>query len=421
MSEYEDKFKKIVENLNIDDKPDFAHREKLGREVTSTFSSAKDKTPYLQTTSQSLRRTIMKNRMTKLSTAAAIILIAVFGVTLLDKAATPAWAIEQSIEAMKNYRGIHYSGTISISWEDFFENLGVQDLPELPESLGEFEMWAQADEELSRSSATKIICQDNIIILGSKLQTYVQLADGTTYDIQGDFMKIDPWPTSKLLRHLKDNTSTWTELYGMNAETGKERIFVKCGDSERNRSWEIEFDAESKLLISLRQWNRSDNHEGLPNINIWEIVHYEELPDDIFEIDLPDSGEIIAVNTPLYDPDYGMDAEGLTQEQACHKILEEFWQAVNEQDLDKIRKLLPYSAKWSDEVLMSNLAGDNEGSVRLLEIGQIYESKIGPVVPCTLQLKDEKKVIDMIVMFREIDGKSSCIVHSNKGQPRPVE
>jgi len=93
---------------------------------------------------------------------------------------------------MKNYRGIHFSGIISMSWEDFFKNLGVQDLPELPESQGEFEMWAQADEELSRSSSVKMICPDNIIISGRKVQAYVQLADGSTYDIQGDFMKIDP-------------------------------------------------------------------------------------------------------------------------------------------------------------------------------------------------------------------------------------
>ena len=132
------------------------------------------------------------------------------------------------------------------------------------------------------------------------------------------------------------------------------------------------------------------------------------------------AGIIIAVNTPLNDPEYGMDAEGLTQEQACHKILEEFWQAVNEQDLDKIRKLLPYSAGMSDEVLISNLGGDLEPA-ELVDLGQIYESEIGLVVPCTIQLKDKKMVIDMIVMFREIDGKSSCVIHSNKGQPRRVE
>jgi hypothetical protein len=339
---------------------------------------------------------------------------------LIEKTTAPVWAIDQSIEAMKNYRGIYFYGMISMSWEDFFSGLGVQNMPELPKSLGEFEMWAQADEELSRSSTVKIICPDTITISGRKLQAYIQLADGTTYDVQGDHMKIDPWPTSKLLEIIKKNNSTWAELYGMDAETGKERIFVKYGSSDMNKSWRLEFDSESKLLVSLRQWDDSDNHEGLPTLDIWKIVYYEQLPDEIFKINLPDSSEIIAVNTPLYDPDYGINAEGLNQEQACHKILTEFWQAVNEQDLDKIRKLLPYSVGWSDEVLIGNLGGD-QGPAELVEMSQLYESEIGLVVPCTIQLKDKKMVIDMIVMFREIDGKSSCVIHSNKGQPRHVE
>ena len=75
MSEYEDKFKKIVDGLNIDDKPSFAHREKLGKEIGSTFSSARDKTLHFQISTQPIRKTIMKNRITKL-TAAAVIIIA---------------------------------------------------------------------------------------------------------------------------------------------------------------------------------------------------------------------------------------------------------------------------------------------------------------------------------------------------------
>ncbi|HEG44498.1 MAG TPA: hypothetical protein ENH94_10670 [Phycisphaerales bacterium] len=411
-----DNIRKTIKNTKIKTNPE------VSKAVLNDLLDQMDRAEGIKTNAHQSNtwRLIMNNKMTKFATAAVIVIGLGMAVNLIDRAATPVWAIEQSIEAMKNYRGMRYSGTISISWKDFFKEQGVEDLPELPESLGEFEMWAQADEELSRSSATKIMCQDNIIILGNKLQTYVQLADGTTYDIQGDMMKIDPWPTSKLLRHLKDNTSTWTELYGMNAETGKERIFVKGGEPENNRSWEIEFDAESKLLISIKQWNRSDSHEGEPNINIWKIVYYEELPDDIFEIDLPDSSKIIAVNTPLNDPEYGMDAEGLTQEQACYKIIEELWQAMYEQDLDKIRKLIPMTAKWSDEILISNL-GLNDGPSELLEMGQIYESKIGPVVPCTIQAKDKQMIIDWIVMFREIDGSSSCVIYSNKGQPRPVE
>ena len=223
----------------------------------------------------------MNRPITKLATAAVVILAVISGVTFLDRLTAPVWAIDQSIEAMKNYRGIHFSGMISMSWEDFFKNLGVQDLPEFPESLGEFEMWAQADEELSRSSAVKLICPNNIIISGRKLQTYVQLADGSTYDVQGDCMKIDPWPTSEMLKILKEHTDTWTELHGRDAETGKDRIFIKCSAPGKNKSWQLEFDSESKLLVSLRQWNNSDNHEGLPTFDIWKIVYYEKLPAEI--------------------------------------------------------------------------------------------------------------------------------------------
>ncbi|MHC4569682.1 MAG: hypothetical protein ACYTE3_28480 [Planctomycetota bacterium] len=172
--------------------------------------------------------------------------------------------------------------------------------------------------------------------------------------------------------------------------------------------------------MSLKQWGDSDSHKGLPIFDIRKIVYFEQLPDEIFEIDLPDSSKIIAVNTPLYDPNYGMSAEGLTREQACRRILKEFWLKVREQDLDGIRKLFPYSANWSDEVLRSNLGYDRR-PIKLLEIGQISEGTIGPVAPCTVRLGNEKLIVDMIVMFREIDGKSSCVVHSNNGRPRPLE
>ena len=407
---------KLIRKINVT--PD----AQMDRKTLDDILVAQEKTQKISSanTRPNVWIIIMKNRITKLAIAAVIIIGLGVTVHLIDRATTSAWAIDQSIEAMKNYRGIYFSGAISMSWKHFFNNLGIRDFSKFSEPQGEFEMWAQADEELSRSSKVKMICPDNIVVSGRKLQAYVQLADGSTYDVQGDVMKIDPWPTSELLKILKEKTSTWTELHGIDAETGKERIFVKCSASDRNKSWQLEFDSESKLLVSLRQWNNSDNYQGLPTIDIWKIVYYEQLPDDMVEINLPDSNAIIAVNTPLYDPNYGMNSEGLTQEQACHKILNEFLQAINEQDFDKIRKLFPYSANWSDEVLKGNLGGD-DGPVKLLEMSQIYESGTGSVVPCTVQLKDEKMIIDMIVMFREIDGKSSCVVHSNKDQPRPVE
>ncbi len=52
-------------------------------------------------------RMIMKNRTIKLATAATILLIAVLTITLLDKSVTPAYAIEQTIEAFRNVYFLH--------------------------------------------------------------------------------------------------------------------------------------------------------------------------------------------------------------------------------------------------------------------------------------------------------------------------
>ena len=362
----------------------------------------------------------MKNTSAKITAAVMIIVCLGMAVYLIDKAATPAWAIDQSIEAMKNYRCIYFSGIISMPWGDSFGGLGVQKLAELPESQGQFEMWAQADEELSRSSRVKMVLPDDVMISSGEQQAFLRLGDGTTYDIQGDLMRIDPWPTSALLSSLKVDADSWTEFRGRDAATGKERIFVEYSSFYENRFYKFEFDSESKLLVGLKQWENSDSPEGPPIFDIRKIVFFEQLPDEIFEINLPEASEIIPVAVPLYDPNYGMSAEGLTRQQACRKILTEFCRKASEQDFDGIRRLFPCSAGWSDEVLRRNFGGDQR-PVELLEIGRIYESKIGLVAPCTIQLKKEKIVVDMIVMFREIDGKSSCVVHSNKGKARRVE
>lgn len=413
----ENQIKQLAKNIRL--KPDAVVDERILAFAEAILAKSTKNRDVAALRRPSIWKTIMKSPIVKLAAAAIIIIGLSMAVHLIDQAATPAWAINQSIKAMKNYRGIHYSGMISWSWEDSFRGLGIQKLSELPESQGEFQMWAQADEELSRSSIVKMILPDNVIISARRMQTYLQLADGTTYDIQGDGMTIDPWPTSEFLRILKEDTDSWTELYGRDAGTGKERIFVKCNSADMNTSWEFEFDFESKLLVSFKQWASSDNPKGLPTFDIRKIVYYEQLPDEIFEIDLPDSSEIIPVITPFYDPDYGMSAEGLTREQACRRILTEFWQKVREYDFDGIRRLFPGAANCSDKVLRGNL-GYDQGEVELIEIGEIYESKIGPVVPCIVQLKNEKMVIDMIVMFREIDGKLSCIVHSNS-KAHPAE
>jgi tetratricopeptide (TPR) repeat protein len=64
-----------------------------------------------QTETLSIRRIIMKSSITKLAIAAAIIVVAALSITtVVDKLATPAYAIVQTYEALKNVRFMHIIG-----------------------------------------------------------------------------------------------------------------------------------------------------------------------------------------------------------------------------------------------------------------------------------------------------------------------
>jgi hypothetical protein len=173
-------------------------------------------------------------------------------------------------------------------------------------------------------------------------------------------------------------------------------------------------------------------------MDVQRIIYYEELPDDMFELDAPEDAEVFEGFSPLAlmqisrfgkfsDPEYGVSVEGLTKEQACEQILKEFWQAVIDDDLSRIRQLLPITADWDDEMMRDNLELDDEDDIlELLEVGQIVHettSDLGPVVvvPSIISCKDGKmRELKMIIIFRQIEGKASCVIYANSGNAREI-
>ncbi len=86
-------------------------RFKLGDEVTArdlervkerlTVYRSKQKIEH-----RDIWRTIMNSKITKLATVAVVILAVVVGVTLIDRSGTPAYAIEQTIQAMRSISSV---------------------------------------------------------------------------------------------------------------------------------------------------------------------------------------------------------------------------------------------------------------------------------------------------------------------------
>jgi len=94
-------FEKVIGRLNIDTEPNQAHRENLRRQMLSVFNQAEQKPSSRIIVFRTLRSLIMKSSITKLATAAAVIIAVGIGIHFLGDGSSVAWS--QVVEQLNNY------------------------------------------------------------------------------------------------------------------------------------------------------------------------------------------------------------------------------------------------------------------------------------------------------------------------------
>jgi hypothetical protein len=339
-------------------------------------------------------------------------------VTLALIHSTPsAWAMEQTIEALKKYRALHITGYVT------------KDGKAIP-----LDLWARADVTgnlvetgLLKTEGATIWTRDN------KTYAYDQ-SDNTVYVEPGitTFGGLNPWPGPKsltVLTRLKD----YKAFEGDDPATGRKRVVVTCSieniggpQSFGPQSLLLEFDVRTKLLVSSKSWQNS-TQEGAPNCCCEKILYFEDLPDGVFDYQPPSGASF--TNMPLTipeaslpslsDPGCGISAQGMSRQQACQKILAQYWAARITNDLARIRQLWPLTAPWPDQLLRD--VGDQEQVAQVLKIGGIErtgESKLGPLalVPSWVRYRDGMVLeLWLIVQFRETDRGDSCVIYGDHG------
>ncbi len=350
-------------------------------------------------------RIIMQSKITKFSTA-AVILIAALSITFFDKTATPAWALEDTIKAIKTFDGIHLSGIKT-------GDNGKED---------KFELWARANEDFTNSEEFKSISDDGNILLVKDGKTFCYDPNTNIINvIPWKCASISPWIGSDLLEQMKKFCDKWEISFGKDAATNKDRIYLTCASTKKNDSWNFEFDAESKLPVRFRQWHNS-NTEGKPQIDIQSIVYYDLMPEDVFELKAPENAELIK-KFPSADKNQDKDANinsGMTIkdgpiEQSAIEITETYWHAVVNSDWEFAAKLRPsLNAKQRSELYSnSNLPTE------IISIGSAYQQDgctLGLVVPCKIRFTNDKTAeIKMIIRFVEIEETPICYVWGTWG------
>jgi hypothetical protein len=367
-------------------------------------------------TSRITWRTIMTSKASKLAIA-AIIIGAVLSLTVFDGFTQPTWALQDAIEALKDFQAIHVVGAFP---------------------GGTAEIWM-------RANATKT--QSNDVVVKGSHGAITWTRDGATYHYEPSQNTVTyehaltvgmaQWLGPELLEML--STAENAEVVrGKDPATGRDRVMLLCSmiDVHGAQSWNIEFDVASKLPVAFKQWQNLDR-SGPPTFDAFKVTYYETLPASVFNIQIP--GHPAHVQKPLTIPDenigmlsnpkHGMATEGMTQQEAAERIVRAMFQAVIDDDLDRLKQTCPICETWGDEFLRSViLRTDKDDRIaEILAIGQISEtghSKLGLIVALPISVKRQdgvKAEQKVIVQFRELGGIGSCVVHGPYGLPREIE
>ncbi len=371
--------------------------------------------PPMALASHSIWRTIMTSKAGKLTAAAAVAVVVLFAV--VDSFTNPVWAIEQAIEAVKEYRAIHITGTI-------------------PGRT--FESWMRANKSMTQSQ--DVVARDS--------------NGGIAWVKNGSTYLYDPGPNTVFFENaITQGFSQWLGpefletfakaqgaqvLQGKDPATGRDRVTLLCSlvDVDGPQSWTVVFDVASKLPVSYTCWHNLDR-SGEPVCDSTRITYYKDLPDSLFDVHIP--GDPAYVEKPLAiaeenidllsNPDDGLPTAGLTPQEAAEKIVRTTYQAVIDGDLATLRKLSPLCRNWDDEMLRSILlrTGKSDRIAQIVQIGpagKTGESSLGAliVMPSVLRRGDNTKIEEkMIVQFRMIEDKSSCVVYGPYGISRVLE
>ena len=232
----------------------------------------------------------MKSQITKLATAAVIIVAVVVTVTILDRTVTPAWAIEDTVKALDQFDGIYLGGVVGVPIRKIGrgEDLVLRD----GENMS-VEFWMQANEERTRSENYRIEAGDGTVWSVCNSMTYRYDPKNNTVRVQsGRGIEMSLWISGEYLPKLKEVMQDWKVMYGKDTITGRDYAFITFSNPSQGQSWWLEIDLETNLPVRAKGWHNT-RREGTPSMNFQRIIFFEKLPDEIFEFEIPEGATVI--------------------------------------------------------------------------------------------------------------------------------
>jgi len=287
-------------------------------------------------------RTIMQSRVTKFGAVAAVLMV---GAALFLFRPQSAWAIEKTLEALKDVRNVYISGKMRYPGE--------------ATASMTFEHWVRPssrDPNVSgdlrhREGGSHLFVENE-----QEGRTYVYEAKDpalgeVVYITEGINRARTPIPNGHWLEGFKRNAANWKEQYIQDG-TGRPLVQITCEGMPINtaRFWRIEIDLATNLPVKAGVWF-NDRYEGDAHSEFQDLQYNVDIPADFFSFAIP-------ANATVYDcpairqqidrmPDCGMEVTSTTEE-SIRRVAEAYGRALVAQDWQAVRSLRPIltEARW---------------------------------------------------------------------------
>jgi outer membrane lipoprotein-sorting protein len=237
-------------------------------------------------------RIAMRHPVTKYAVAAVVVVTALIGFSLFRRTSGVTWALEQSIDALSQYRALLIEGTdTERTWR---EDGGLEPKPSRSWAV------ANADQTGVEKFRTEFDGVPLLVTNGRKTWRYDRKTNTVRVENR-PYVASECWFGSRFLEQLKRaRDAGWLTEYRETRDrdpaTGRLRILVTCAweDGRYNgpRSVRIEFDPQNKLPTSFQQWENS-RREGPASLSVERITYYESLPDELFEFQIPPGAKVV--------------------------------------------------------------------------------------------------------------------------------
>ncbi|UCF44466.1 MAG: hypothetical protein JSV99_06040 [Planctomycetota bacterium] len=313
MFENENDFKKLIDGLNVDTEPDERHRQILRRQILSAFNKA-------------AQARITLRLLAKLAAAAVIVVAVGLGIIVLEKSATPAYAIDQTIEANRGLRYLH------TKWFDpSYDDVAKECWLELDEKAQPKNIRIHWSKPFSASRTVVVWTEDRTQEWHKKDNRLIIFNDEIyTSRIHNMTETDDP---RLMVEDLYEKQAKGEVEIEIDEPSNKSEPIIVTSTDIKTKGRLVLFVDQSTKLVTSMEWHQFKDGQ-YEYKGVMEYYDYN-VPIDakMFSLDDEVSPDAHCINTETQD--IGLQQGNLTDKEIAIKLVREFFEALIAKDYYK--------------------------------------------------------------------------------------